>query len=260
MAVAALKVVITRPVTFVTGNAKKLEEVRAIIGQSIPLRSMKIYLPELQGEPDEISKQKARLAAEKVKGPVLVEHTCLCYNALKGLPGPYVKWHLDKTGLEGLNNLLHAYEDKSAYALSTFSFALDADSEPVTFNGKTMGKIVSPRGPKDFGWDPIFQPDGYEQTFAEMPKEEKNKISHRYRALSSVKAYFAESEFVFKTDDSKENEQNASDKSKKDSFVENEKGDSTPNNASYKSMCSFDSRITIPDSSQFLAILPSFSS
>ncbi|KAJ9182388.1 hypothetical protein P3X46_006389 [Hevea brasiliensis] len=149
------------------------------------------------------------------------------------------KWHLDKTGLEGLNNLLHAYEDKSAYALSTFSFALDADSEPVTFNGKTMGKIVSPRGPKDFGWDPIFQPDGYEQTFAEMPKEEKNKISHRYRALSSVKAYFAESEFVFKTDDSKENEQNASDKSKKDSFVENEKGDSTPNNASYKSMCSF---------------------
>ncbi|OAY55421.1 inosine triphosphate pyrophosphatase [Manihot esculenta] len=228
-AAEAAKVVLTRPVTFVTGNAKKLEEVRAIVGQSIPLRSLKIDLPELQGEPEVISKEKARLAAEKVEGPVLVEDTCLCYNALKGLPGPYVKWHLDKTGLEGLNNLLAAYEDKSAYALCTFSFALDAESEPVTFLGKTMGKIVPPRGPKDFGWDPVFQPDGYEQTFAEMPKEEKNTISHRYRALLLVKTYFAESGFVFEIDDSKENEQNASDKIKKDSSVENENDGATPN-------------------------------
>lgn len=155
-AAEAAKVVLTRPVTFVTGNAKKLEEVRAIVGQSIPLRSLKIdrtcfslsktfsvslslslhklirlcnlpcgfTVPELQGEPEVISKEKARLAAEKVcilvrtyvvyfndyarvyfhlylrvmlislvdckwkvEGPVLVEDTCLCYNALKGLPG-----------------------------------------------------------------------------------------------------------------------------------------------------------------------------
>ncbi|KAJ9154062.1 hypothetical protein P3X46_027440 [Hevea brasiliensis] len=225
----AEKVVITQPVTFVTGNVKKLEEVRAIIGQSIPLRSLKIDLPELQGEPDAISKEKARLAAEKVKGPVLVEDTCLCYNALKGLPGPYVKWYLDKTGLQGLNNLLAAYEDKSAYALCTFSFALDAESEPLTFLEKTMGKIVPPRGPKDFGWDPIFQPDGYEQTFAEMPKEEKNKISHRYKALLLVKAHFTDSGYAFEIDDSKKNEQNLSDKIKNDSSVENEKDVSTPN-------------------------------
>ncbi|KAF2314100.1 hypothetical protein GH714_022238 [Hevea brasiliensis] len=211
----AEKVVITQPVTFVTGNVKKLEEVRAIIGQSIPLRSLKIDLPELQGEPDAISKEKARLAAEKVKGPVLVEDTCLCYNALKGLPG--------------LNNLLAAYEDKSAYALCTFSFALDAESEPLTFLEKTMGKIVPPRGPKDFGWDPIFQPDGYEQTFAEMPKEEKNKISHRYKALLLVKAHFTDSGYAFEIDDSKKNEQNLSDKIKNDSSVENEKDVSTPN-------------------------------
>ncbi|XP_034922059.1 inosine triphosphate pyrophosphatase [Populus alba] len=200
---AASGVVVSRPVTFVTGNAKKLEEVRAILGQTVPFQSLKLDLPELQGEPEEISKEKARLAAVEMKGPVLVEDTCLCFNALKGLPGPYIKWFLQKIGHEGLNNLLMAYEDKSAYALCAFSFALGPDAEPITFLGKTLGKIVAARGPNDFGWDPIFQPDGYEQTYAEMPKDEKNKISHRSRALDLVKSHFAEAGYIFETNDSK---------------------------------------------------------
>ncbi|XP_057489776.1 inosine triphosphate pyrophosphatase isoform X1 [Actinidia eriantha] len=194
--------VLSRPVTFVTGNAKKLEEVRTILGHSIPFHSLKLDLPELQGEPDEISKEKARLAAKEVNGPVLVEDTCLCFNALKGLPGPYIKWFLQKIGHEGLNNLLMAYEDKSAYALCVFSLALGPEIEPITFMGKTPGKIVPPRGPNDFGWDPIFQPDGYDQTYAEMPKEEKNKISHRARALAQVRSHFAEAEYTFHVDNS----------------------------------------------------------
>ncbi|XP_038713133.1 inosine triphosphate pyrophosphatase isoform X1 [Tripterygium wilfordii] len=192
--------VLSRPVTFVTGNAKKLEEVRAILGQSLPFQSLKLDLPELQGEPEDISKEKARLAAIEVNGPVLVEDTCLCFNALKGLPGPYIKWFLQKIGHEGLNNLLMAYEDKSAYALCAFSFALGPNVEPITFLGKTLGKIVPPRGPNDFGWDPIFQPDGFELTYAEMLKEEKNKISHRSKALDMVKTHFTEAGYVFETE------------------------------------------------------------
>ncbi|KAJ1432368.1 Inosine triphosphate pyrophosphatase [Sesbania bispinosa] len=194
---AASGLVLSRPVTFVTGNAKKLEEVRAILGQSTPFQSLKLDLPELQGEPEDISKEKARLAALQVKGPVLVEDTCLCFNALKGLPGPYIKWFLQKIGHEGLNNLLMAYDDKSAYALCVFSFAAGPDSEPITFSGKTLGKIVPPRGPNDFGWDPIFQPHGYEQTYAEMSKEEKNKISHRSKSLALVKSHFTEAGYTF---------------------------------------------------------------
>ncbi|XP_020685337.2 inosine triphosphate pyrophosphatase [Dendrobium catenatum] len=189
--------VLTRPVTFVTGNAKKLEEVRAILGNSIPFQSLRLDLPELQGEPEEISKGKARLASTEVNGPVLVEDTCLCFNALNGLPGPYIKWFLEKIGHEGLNNLLMAYEDKSAYAACVFSLALGPNTEPLTFVGKTMGKIVPARGPKDFGWDPIFQPNGYELTYAEMPKEEKNKISHRSKALALVKSHFAAAGYHF---------------------------------------------------------------
>ncbi|KAI4311372.1 hypothetical protein MLD38_036275 [Melastoma candidum] len=199
MAAKASGVVLGKPVTFVTGNAKKLEEVRAILGHSVPFQSVKLDLPELQGEPEDISKEKARLAALRVDGPVLVEDTCLCFNALKGLPGPYIKWFLQKIGHEGLNNLLMAYEDKSAYALCAFSFALGPDSEPITFLGKTEGKIVPPRGPNDFGWDPIFQPKGYNLTYAEMPKEEKNKISHRSKALDLVKSHFAESGYIFRS-------------------------------------------------------------
>lgn len=114
-----------RSITFVTGNKKKLEEVIAILGDTLPFEiiSAKIDLPELQGEPNEVSIEKCRLAAEKVNGPVMVEDTSLCYNALGGLPGVYIKWFLDKTGHEGLNNLLAAYSDKSAYAQCIFSFS-----------------------------------------------------------------------------------------------------------------------------------------
>eukprot|EP00123_Amoebidium_parasiticum_P013578 comp22039_c0_seq1/m.32005 comp22039_c0_seq1/g.32005 ORF comp22039_c0_seq1/g.32005 comp22039_c0_seq1/m.32005 type:complete len:193 (-) comp22039_c0_seq1:470-1048(-) len=178
-----------RRIVFVTGNAKKLEEVVAIVGDSVPLISRKLDLPELQGEPEDISKEKCRLAAKEVQGPVLTEDTCLCFNALKGLPGPYIKWFLDKLGHEGLNNLLAAYPDKSAYALCTFAYCEGPGHEPIVFAGKTHGKIVPARGPPDFGWDPVFQPDGFDQTYAEMDKAIKNTISHRYRALAQVKEY-----------------------------------------------------------------------
>lgn len=63
--------------------------------------SQKIDLPEYQGEAGEISRAKCREAAKYVKGPVMVEDTCLCFNALGGMPGPYIKWFLDKIKPEG---------------------------------------------------------------------------------------------------------------------------------------------------------------
>lgn len=179
-------------ITFVTGNKKKLEEVIAILGDSLPfdIVSAKIDLPELQGaDPVEVSLEKCRLAAVQVQGPVLVEDTSLCFNALGGLPGIYIKWFLEKIGHEGLNNLLAAYTDKSAYAQCIFSFSLGPTHNPVAFVGKTHGKIVTARGPTDFGWDPIFQPDGYELSYAELSKEIKNSISHRFKSLEQVKEH-----------------------------------------------------------------------
>lgn len=191
--------------TFVTGNANKLIEVQSILSQSIPgleLQSAALDLPELQAsDPIEISRNKALIAVKQLNRPVLVEDTSLCFTALNGLPGPYIKWFLEKCGHIGLNNLLAAYTDKSAYAQCIFAYCESVDSEPIIFDGRCPGRIVLPRGPNKFGWDPIFQPDQQQQqsntnsttepqTFAEMNKEWKNEISHRAAALKLLKEYF----------------------------------------------------------------------
>jgi inosine triphosphate pyrophosphatase len=122
-------------------------------------------VPELQGEPEAVAVEKCRLASAALNAACIVEDTSLCYNALKGLPGVYIKWFLDKTGLDGLNNLLAAYPDKSAYAQCVFAFAQSKAHAPIPFVGRCNGTIVPARGPKDFGWDPVFQPDGFDKTY-----------------------------------------------------------------------------------------------
>jgi inosine triphosphate pyrophosphatase len=144
---------------FVTGNAKKLEEVVSILGGGgeggfpYTLESRKLDLPELQGEPEDVASEKCRLAVRELGGgvPVIVEDTSLCFNALNGLPGVYIKWFLEKTGHAGLNNLLAAYPDKSAYAQCIFAFSDGSDMKPMLFVGRTHGAIVPARGPSDFG-------------------------------------------------------------------------------------------------------------
>lgn len=185
-----------KPITFVTGNAKKLEEVIAILGASFPrkLVSQKVDLPELQGEIEDICIKKCQAAYQIIKGPCIVEDTCLCFHALGGLPGPYIKWFLEKLGPDGLYRMLSGFESKSAQAVCTFAYHPGGDDDEVLiFDGRTDGQIVEPRGPRDFGWDPCFQPEGYKETYAEMPKSEKNKISHRYKALDSLRSHFNKS-------------------------------------------------------------------
>lgn len=184
---------IMKPITFITGNAKKLEEITAILGSTFPreLKNLKLDLPELQGEMNEISRLKCLEASKQVDGPVLVEDTCLCFNAMKGLPGPYIKWFLANLQPEGLFLMLAGFEDKTAQAVCTFAYHTgEAKDEVLLFQGITHGKIVSPRGKRDFGWDPCFQPDGHDETYAELPKEEKNKISHRYKAVKLFQDHF----------------------------------------------------------------------
>ncbi|KAM3962802.1 inosine triphosphate pyrophosphatase [Aphomia sociella] len=188
----------SRTLTFVTGNVKKLEEVKAILGANFPLeiKSYKLDLPELQGEIDEVSIRKCQEAAQRLKRPVIVEDTSLCFKALNGLPGPYIKWFLEKLEPEGLYKLLKGWQDKSAEAVCTFAYCnfseVSQDIDVVLFQGRTEGTIVLPRGSRDFGWDCVFQPEGYDKTYAELAKEEKNKISHRYKALDKMKSYFKE--------------------------------------------------------------------
>ncbi|KAF4653402.1 hypothetical protein FOL46_009215 [Perkinsus olseni] len=182
-------------ITFVTGNVNKLREVQQIIGDTIKFDNVKLDLPEYQGaSPEEISKQKCLEAYNRLDGcsKVMVEDTCLGFNAMHGLPGPYIKWFLEKLGHDGLNRMLEGFDDKSAQARCTFAYYDGTTDEPLTFTGITNGIIVPPRGPNNFGWDPIFQPneDGTTgKTYAEMTKDEKNSLSHRSRALDKLKEF-----------------------------------------------------------------------
>ncbi|KAJ5540631.1 Inosine triphosphate pyrophosphatase [Penicillium pulvis] len=175
---------------FITGNKNKLSEVRAILGNVIEVDSQAVDVPEIQGTIEEIAKEKARRASEAINGPALTEDTALEFHALKGLPGPYIKSFLESVGNEGLNKMLDGFEDRTAEAVCTFAFCRAPGTEPLIFQGRTRGTIVRPRGPTNFGWDPIFEYEG--KTYAEMDKEAKNVISHRYKALMKLQQWLAE--------------------------------------------------------------------
>ncbi|KZV86001.1 Maf/Ham1 [Exidia glandulosa HHB12029] len=179
-------------VVFVTGNANKLKEVRAILaaGEPIEVESQSLDIPELQGSTQEVSREKCRMAAEKIGGPCITEDTALCFKALNGLPGVYIKWFLKELGHEGLNKLLVGFDTTEATAVCTFAYSAGPGHEPILFEGKTDGHIVPARGDGKFGWDPVFQPlEGGGLTYAEMDPAAKNEISHRFRALDLLREY-----------------------------------------------------------------------
>lgn len=187
-------------ITFVTGNANKLKEVLYILGGNndsntvgkFNIVNRSLDVEEIQGTIDEVTIHKAKSAAQLIGGPVLVEDTCLAFDALNDLPGPYVKWFLKAIGLRGLVDMLYKFDDKGAKAVCTFGYCEGPGKEVKLFQGITKGTIVESRGPQDFGWDSIFEPNGFTETYAEMEKATKNSISHRYKALEKVKKFLLE--------------------------------------------------------------------
>jgi inosine triphosphate pyrophosphatase len=181
-------------VSFVTGNKKKVEEVERILSTSgdLPfvMTSCKLDLPELQGDPLHVAREKCALASREVNGAVITEDTSLCFNALNGMPGIYIKWFLETNGLDGLNDMISFSGDKTGYAQTVVAFCAGPGSEVLTFVGRTEGTIVRPRGSLDFGWDPIFEPnEGNGLTYAEMTGDQKDSISHRKRAFVKFRDY-----------------------------------------------------------------------
>lgn len=123
-----------------------------------------------------------------VKEPLITEDTCLCFNALNGLPGPYIRSFADKLGIEKIPRLLDGFRDKSAYALCTLGY-FDG-KEMRLFQGRVDGVIVEARGREDaFGFDLIFQPDGHGGTFGDLDPSIKSQISHRSRAVTAFADY-----------------------------------------------------------------------
>ena len=96
---------------------------------------------------------------------------------------------MKKIALNGLNKLLLGYEDKTIEAKCIFAYQENIESKIHYFTGITKGTLVEPRGNMNFGWDPVFLPEGYNETYGEMDSESKNSISHRFKALQLLKEF-----------------------------------------------------------------------
>lgn len=187
-------------ILFCTSNANKLREVKAVLeaealGSRYIIDNADIDVPEFQGTAEDITRAKCRAAFKALGRPVLVEDTSLRFDALNGMPGPYIKWFLTAMGVDQLPKLVAGFENKGASALCIFGFWDGAEgTEPDLCIGQCDGFVVEPRGVNRFGWDPIFQPAGQEGgatlTFAEMDTKQKAGISHRGRALKKLREYF----------------------------------------------------------------------
>lgn len=184
-------------ITFITGNSKKLEEFNNIMKQfnlddKYFINSYKLDLPELQGaDYSEIVKAKCKYATELIDGSIIIEDSGLSFNSLNGLPGPYIKWFLDKIGNEGLYKMSNGFDNKTAKAYCIFAYTKGKNKEIYLFNGTVEGQIVSPKGENGFGWDAIFQPDGENETFGEMDPKKKNELSPRKKAIEILATFLS---------------------------------------------------------------------
>lgn len=176
--------------TFITGNAGKAKYLSDYF--HLPVDHVRLDLNEIQSlDLKEVVEDKARRAYEEIKTPVLVEDVSLSFSALKGLPGPLIKWFLQALGNEGLCHVLDRFYDRSA--LAEVEFAICDETGVHTFRGAMEGVIAaSPRGEMGFGWDPIFIPMGYDETWAEMSDDEKHATSMRKIALAKMSKYINE--------------------------------------------------------------------
>lgn len=176
-----------KKLTFVTGNPAKAKYLSDYF--SIPVDHVKLDLPEIQSlDLGKIVNDKARRAYEIIKNPVIVEDVSLRFEELGKLPGPLIKWFFEELGNEGLCMMA-----RGSRALAQVKFAIYDGSKTVVFSGERNGFIAPiPRGDKNFGWDPIFIPNGYDKTWAEMSEGEKHVTSMRRLALEEMLSFLKE--------------------------------------------------------------------
>lgn len=191
---------------FATNNLNKLDELKKMLDVSIHLKSLSDIncsedIPETGNTLEENAFQKSNYIYNKFKVNCFADDTGLEIDALNGEPGVlsarYAGEDKDasKNMLKVLDHLKY-YENRKARFRTVISLILD--SNEYQFEGIVNGEIKKiPSGTKGFGYDPIFTPDGYSQTFAEMDLSEKNRISHRGKAVQKlvdfINNYYADS-------------------------------------------------------------------
>jgi len=162
---------------FVTSNKGKVEEVKKYLSPlGVEIVQKNIEYPEIQANSlEEVVAFGINWLKERIDEPFFIDDSGLFIESLNGFPGVYSAYVYKTLGNEGILKLMGGVNDRRAYFKSVIGFY---NGELHMFKGVVHGKIThEKRGNKGFGFDPIFMPEGYSKTFAEMETEEKNKIS-----------------------------------------------------------------------------------
>lgn len=187
-----------RRIVFATNNAHKLEELRAIAGDRLEILSLADIgchddIPENEPTIEGNAIAKARWVRDRYGYDCFADDTGLMVDALGGEPGVHSAryagpGHDSQANVDLLLGRLAGIDDRKAHF--TTIIALTEGDEVKVFEGRVDGEILTERdGEGGFGYDPVFRPDGYTESFASMTPEEKNAISHRGRATARLLEY-----------------------------------------------------------------------
>jgi XTP/dITP diphosphohydrolase len=174
-------------VYLITGNKNKLREAEQIL--NMKLKNVELDLDELQGlDSDKIAEAKAKQAWESVHEPLFIWDLSLYIHCLNDFPGPLIKWFWEAVTLDKICLIAKLLKDDKIYAKTTLTFY--DGKEMRHFYGVVNGRIPEkPTGTNGYAWDPIFIPDGFDKTFAQMTAEEKNLISMHKIALEKLDGF-----------------------------------------------------------------------
>ncbi len=184
-----------KTLVFATNNLHKLKEITTKVGNNLKIKSLKDInvnedIPEPYETLEENAFNKARYIHEKFGYDCFADDTGLKIDALNGRPGVYSARYAgpECNFQDNIDKVLTEMKGKrSRTARFKTVIALILEGKEYQFEGAVEGEILTgERGNEGFGYDPIFLPKGFNQTFAEMPLETKNQISHRSKAVAKL--------------------------------------------------------------------------
>lgn len=178
-------------ITFITGNPHKIKEARGILNNlGISLEHADLGYPEIQGDLEGVARYGAQYASRRLGKPVIVEDAGLFIKALKWFPGTYSSYVQETLGNKGILKLMNDVEDRYAEFRSVVGYCTPK-TEPGVFLGTVKGRIgYEEKGEYGFAYDPLFIPDGYDKSFGELQRTEKNMFSHRRKSLEKFALWY----------------------------------------------------------------------
>jgi len=179
-----------------SSNPHKVKEINEILASAEIGKDIEFILPPAGFDPDETgttfaenSLIKAKSAWELSHGWSLADDSGLCIDALEGKPGIYSARYAETASkrIERVLKELDGAENRNAHFICSMTLINPQGETAFACEGICKGQIIKEtKGTNGFGYDPIFMPDGYDKTIAELPEDEKNRISHRSKALGQV--------------------------------------------------------------------------